>query len=594
VSLKNHITQILSQDAFCNLSDVASAYISHYQSILSKYPQAQLTASTQPPIPSKENTHSAFSFTQSSSHASIAKDYIKKEAPVLNTAPVVSKESPFLFKSQEEAPKPAFNFSSAAKPKENGTLSFSALNKQEPPIAKTNGATEKPKEDIPALALKTDVKVAPSFAFNSTSSFSLGSVEKPKETSSPALNFAPVDKPKETTPAFAFGSSEKTKDSIPAFSVKTDAKPRESAPSFQFGSSDKGKDSSAGFGFGSAEKQTDASPAFAFGSVSTPNEAIPSFSFGSTTSAKETPSAFSFGSTEKPKEGITTGFSFAATAGSTEKNSAFSFGGISKPKEDAPSFSFMTAAKPTTSTPSFSFGSTEKPKEELPSFNFAKPKQEESKFAFGSVSKSNDEGSKFAFGSPAPIPAFGSTKDGPLFSATTAETPVKSAFSFVPTSTPLGQSAFGASSFNAPVSVAAAETANEEDGEEELPKEEQVGDALLTGRAGEEDETIIHSVRSKVYKYEEGKWTLVGLGLLKLNENLKTQKSRILLRGEAGQVLLNAAIFSKMILSVADNTVKFAVSIEAGKITQFSARVKTKDDANALMSAMEKLKNKAC
>jgi hypothetical protein len=236
---------------------------------------------------------------------------------------------------------------------------------------------------------------------------------------------------------------------------------------------------------------------------------------------------------------------------------------------------------------SLSFGS--KPaKTDTPFQSFNDPKTTETrKFEFGSTAFKATEAPKFDF---TQAPKFEFTQ-APKFEFAT--TPFKtetvtgnlndqkpSIFSQVPT--------FGKSA------GLAENTSTTVDGEvdDEIVHEEQVGDALMAGKAGEEGEVTLYSVRSKLRKFINGVWEVIGLGLLKVNQNQSTKVSRIIMRSEAGKVLLNVSIFSEMPVTLKDTSVNFSASLIAGSLTTLSAKVKEKQDAISLVEAIEKAKTK--
>ncbi|KAJ3088849.1 hypothetical protein HK102_007773 [Quaeritorhiza haematococci] len=139
--------------------------------------------------------------------------------------------------------------------------------------------------------------------------------------------------------------------------------------------------------------------------------------------------------------------------------------------------------------------------------------------------------------------------------------------------------------------VATTNNDEENDGEEEGSQEPQRNPDDFMSGVGEEDEVTEHEVRNKLFKFEKGdnpRWDPVGLGVLKLKANKKSQKRRLLCRADgAGRVLLNAAVFSGMTVKKEDEkSVSFIVVID-GSPTKFLARVKTADDAKKLLTALE-------
>lgn len=73
-------------------------------------------------------------------------------------------------------------------------------------------------------------------------------------------------------------------------------------------------------------------------------------------------------------------------------------------------------------------------------------------------------------------------------------------------------------------------TSNPDDGKLDIGKEEN------------EDEKILHEVRARLIKMIDGKWNKLGVGVLRLYSNNKTEMKRMVLRNEVGKVMFNVAI----------------------------------------------------
>ena len=95
-----------------------------------------------------------------------------------------------------------------------------------------------------------------------------------------------------------------------------------------------------------------------------------------------------------------------------------------------------------------------------------------------------------------------------------------------------------------------------------------LGGAVITG---EEDEEMLHSVRSKLYAMVDGAWVERGAGLFKLNgvPNSDTNAARLVMRADAThRLLLNAPLFSKFAIDVfQEKYVRFVVIEAAGPIS---------------------------
>lgn len=266
-------------------------------------------------------------------------------------------------------------------------------------------------------------------------------------------------------------------------------------------------------------------------------------------------------------------------------------------KLEAPSFNFQ--ASKTTPAPAFSFQSGKTA--DIPSFGFQAGKNTDTPSGTSTTFS-------FQTGKTTPGPAFSfqsaKSSDTPSDATPTfrfqdgKSDPLKSpTFSFPNTANDQNSALFSSVtvptfSSNGYSSIAAgAADANKGDEEDEVEPEEQVGDALMAGNAGEEGEVTLYSVRSKVRKFVNGAWEVIGLGLLKVNQSQSSKASRIIMRSESGKVLLNVSIFSGMSVSLKENTsVNFCASISAGSLTTVSAKVKEKQDAVALVDAIEKAK----
>lgn len=107
---------------------------------------------------------------------------------------------------------------------------------------------------------------------------------------------------------------------------------------------------------------------------------------------------------------------------------------------------------------------------------------------------------------------------------------------------------------------------------------------------GEEDETTLHSVRAKLFAFEENAWKERGVGQLKLNRN-KEGKVRLIMRDQGGKHLrLNVGLFADMLVERATDTqIRFAAFYE-GALASFLLKVSRKDEATELLEAITKNK----
>ncbi|SGY35526.1 BQ5605_C002g01775 [Microbotryum silenes-dioicae] len=113
---------------------------------------------------------------------------------------------------------------------------------------------------------------------------------------------------------------------------------------------------------------------------------------------------------------------------------------------------------------------------------------------------------------------------------------------------------------------------------------------------GEEEDELVHSVRSKLFVMHEGAWAERGVGLLRLNRTQgKEDKTgaRLVMRADAThRLLLNATLFPSFSIEVnQEKYVRFAV-IEAGEPTSYMLRLSGPTTANALVKAVSEEVNR--
>lgn len=137
----------------------------------------------------------------------------------------------------------------------------------------------------------------------------------------------------------------------------------------------------------------------------------------------------------------------------------------------------------------------------------------------------------------------------------------------------------------AEVAAAAAAASNDND---ESETSEQI---QLTTGAGEEDEDTIFEIKAKIHHYnvEDKAYVSRGVGLLKVNKNKTTNKTRLLARMDNGTVFLNVSLFKEMVVTEPVNANQFTFNAmdrieEKGevKMVKFVVRVKDKDSAKKL------------
>ncbi|OZJ02340.1 hypothetical protein BZG36_04588, partial [Bifiguratus adelaidae] len=147
-------------------------------------------------------------------------------------------------------------------------------------------------------------------------------------------------------------------------------------------------------------------------------------------------------------------------------------------------------------------------------------------------------------------------------------------FSFNPAASPFVPSAIP--------SVGTPATQEAEDGEEE---EEVSGAGNNTEQRqsgqGEENEDSLLTVRCKIFKLADSKWSEQGIAFVKLNQNRETRKKRILARSENGnRVIINSQIFPGITVRVDKNRLTMLLtSAEDKQMHHFMFRLKTPEEA---------------
>ncbi|GMT32299.1 hypothetical protein PFISCL1PPCAC_23596, partial [Pristionchus fissidentatus] len=317
-----------------------------------------------------------------------------------------------------------------------------------------------------------------------------------------------------TTISFGFGggsSASPATTTTPLAAPKTEPKKDTATPT------------ASGFSFGSSS--TTAAPA------APAVTAAPKFSFmqAAVAANKEDEKKTTFGSTSTP---VASSNAFGAGVTPSSSAASFSFKTASASSSGTasplPAFSFKT---PDPSKPASIFGGSSKtlfgtssPATPLD----AKKVEEEKKETPGSVF-----GSSFMSAGSQALPAagFGSLSGKPsIFDQTAKIEEGQKNFASLAKSKPFGQSA------------AVAEKKNEEDGDEEGEPEEYEPDVqfapviplpdLVEVKTGEEDEKVLFTARSKIYRYvrETKEYKERGVGDLKLLHNEATNKFRVLMR----------------------------------------------------------------
>jgi len=541
------ISQQVGENELLDLTEVCRSYIRHMGDTSHAEtvdPRVEEQASRNPfaaLAQGQSEPKNPFASLQETASGDVATNSI---APKLAGNGFNAEAAPYLPKSgSEAAPRPdseAGTDAASTKP----TFSFST-----PATAPSNEASGTPaftfgqKAAASTAAVSLGKPAANDKPATSTAHFQFGRQSKPnvsaEETSAPAKETSAPD-------AKQNSSSKQTDAATPRFNFGEPAD-KTPTPAFQFGS--KAAESTPTFGFGS--KAAESTPTFGFGSKAA--ESTPTFSFGSKPAnesqpASETNAAFG-------KDAPTNGPTKTKEDEHTKKAEAeppYKFG------QPSGGFTFgtQTSDAGTTQPAAFSFGSGPK---EVPTSAFqfgmqSNDKKDEAQDATkqsatspGNFTWSADRGIKFdtppSFGNPVSTPA--SAFGNPL------STPSASPFG----SKPAFPSAGVGFSFGTPsVDSKLDNSEGVADGDGTGGEEDDVHDKadkvdLASGRAGEEDETTLFSTRAKVLeRQEDGRFEVLGLGTLRLNQRKDdVSRIRILLRAEgSGRVVFNVAVHKEL------------------------------------------------
>ena len=555
-SFQKHIQNTLAKDDFVDLSLCFESYKQQHATLKNQY-QSVVGLLESENLPSQSG----------SSLSTAKKETIKPVAQASNTtlgATTFSKlAAPQQQQKQQEPPKPTFS------------IPFAQPTSATAPVTKTKTSEEPQKDPVVATPFKglgTPQKPAetPKHGHIATS------IDLTDDVNDDKVNEASVGTP---TPQFPFGKTE-----TPA------AEKKETGGShILFGQQKEGTPST--FSFFKPPSKDSPSPAFNFTQKVTEKEGVkeetskppvlPAFTFGQPP-GKSTDEA-------KPTSTLSTSFGLVETAPTSKPLPTFSGFGT-KP--------FSEGGTGSTPFPFQPPSKSEDTKKETPfsapfstSFNFS------TTGAASSVTAPTGSG---LFGSPAGATStvgFGQSAFG---AAATPKPSISSTgFTFGSMAPSFGGSAFSSSAL---ATAHGSESKTEGDGgddegeEEELPKEAQIGDALLTSSAGEEGEDTRFSVRGKVHKIgEDGSWVLLGVGLFKINVNPKTSKTRLLLRNDLGNILLNVFLFPQMQPTlVGEAQVRFAAVLGPDqKLTPLMVRFKKAEDAKKCTELIQALKTGA-
>ncbi|KDO28900.1 hypothetical protein SPRG_05771 [Saprolegnia parasitica CBS 223.65] len=305
--------------------------------------------------------------------------------------------------------------------------------------------------------------------------------------------------------------------------------------------------------FGATEKTL--SSGFSVGVTPTTSNDKPStgLSFGAAPTSTTTTTGFLFGAaapsatTSSPaKPATTTGFSFSAAAPSATTSSpakpatttGFSFSAA------APSATTSSPAKPATTT-GFLFGAAATPASP------AKPATS-SGFTFGSTTTTSSPAPAATTSPAKPTSSFtfGATPAASASTSAFATAPASFSFSGAPAPAP---SSFA---FNLP-KAAPAPAATEDEDDENIGREEAT---VIIKSSSEADETVLYEVdaiRIRHFKTDaktgEKRWADIGRHPFKILQNKTTKASRILSRNSIGKIVINAALYKGLEVTVTSN-----------------------------------------
>ncbi|GIJ92276.1 hypothetical protein Asppvi_011253 [Aspergillus pseudoviridinutans] len=330
---------------------------------------------------------------------------------------------------------------------------------------------------------------------------------------------------------------------------------------------------------GKPKRQTDEEPKNPFSSLFSPSS---KFSSSMTSPGTSTPNPFGSPGTPAPGQGDS---AESKPASSIFKSSVNTSGGL-----------FTSAPASTgTSTPSIFGQSSSKPagdktwKPDSPikfADSTATAPSTTSKPDSGSTAQSADSSKPFStlFGAPAAgAKASGSGQSALGFSF---GGPSQQGSSFLAPSTVTSATGSRASTPGMTSDTGAEESVDGE-ASESLPQVD-----LARSRAGEEDEDIVIETRARALKIKSGAgWESQGVGYLRVLKNRNTSRSRIILRADpSGKVVLNAALLKDIKYTINANSVQFLVPQAEGAPEQWAVRVKGKEEAERLHSAIEESK----
>ena len=103
---------------------------------------------------------------------------------------------------------------------------------------------------------------------------------------------------------------------------------------------------------------------------------------------------------------------------------------------------------------------------------------------------------------------------------------------------------------------------------------------------GEENETTLHEVRSKIWRLDAGQWQDLGISLLRIKKDKDSGKCRILARNAVnGSVVLNFALYTGIKVTCEKNVIMFLGFVDT-KPCNLRCKVKTSEAAEELKNAI--------
>ncbi|CAD6442560.1 1d16b447-72db-40df-b97c-74ba5e83f50f [Sclerotinia trifoliorum] len=256
-----------------------------------------------------------------------------------------------------------------------------------------------------------------------------------------------------------------------------------------------------------------------------------------------------------------------------------------------------SAPKPSTNMFGSSFGATS----DTPADKTWKP---DTPIKFGSTPPSAPAAPTFNFTASTPTKPVNSPFGG-LFGNSGASTPVLSNGPATTTGFQFGGPPSATSSLFPSVAASAntsratspgATTEGATDADDNDPEKVHAQVNLLESNPGEENEDVIHSVRTRALKFtpreegdEKSPWDTKGVGPLKVLRHKETKATRILLRSDpSGSIILNKSLLSQVKYEASGKTIKLMTVGDDGKgLQSWVLQVKGNELAEELAKCLE-------